>query len=72
MSDKMNDLFYVFGGDDSPSCPQCAKPMDLTGRRPSTLLGDAYECQKFTCRCGFEIERDADRALNSMTSKTTH
>lgn len=47
-------------------------PMRITANRPSTLLGEAYECQTFTCKFGFEIERDTGRAFARMTAKATH
>lgn len=73
MSDEKNHpTFYAFGTDDRPRCPQCGRRMHLTGRAPSSLLGDAYECREFTCICGFQIEQDADREAKSMTGKTAH
>ncbi len=72
MSDQANGLFYTFGSDDRPTCPQCARPMRLTGNRPSTLLGEDYDCHKFACKCGFEIERDTDRAVKLAAAATAH
>lgn len=42
------------------------------GEQAEHLLGEAYECQTFICKCGFEIERDTDRAFARMTAKATH
>ncbi len=65
MSDENNHpTFYSFGTDDRPRCPQCGKPMHLTGRGPSSALGGAYECKEFTCICGFQIEQESDPAAS--------
>ncbi len=72
MSDQANGLFYTFGSDDRPSCAQCTGPMRLSGNRPSTLLGEGYDCHKFTCECGFEIEVDTDRAVKLAAAPITH
>jgi hypothetical protein len=57
-----NDLvFYTFGAEVYPRCPQCGLLMHIEGRRPSVVLGDAYETQRFACECKFEMVRISDR-----------
>jgi hypothetical protein len=50
------------GAHQGPTCPACARTMNVTRRTPHPIYGDTYELQTFECRtCKLEIERSADR-----------
>ena len=51
-----------FGAHEGPTCPACARTMNVIRRTPHPIYGDTYELQTFECRtCKLEIERSADR-----------
>jgi hypothetical protein len=60
LAEENDPIFYTFGAEVYPRCSQCGLPMHMTEHRPSSLLGNAYETQRFACECKFEMVRDAD------------
>lgn len=67
LAEKNDPIFYTFGAEVYPRCPQCGLFMYMTGHRPSAVLGDNYETQRFACECKFEMVRDADCVARAIS-----
>ncbi len=70
-AEENDPIFYTFGVDVCPRCQHCGRLMHMTGHRPSVLLGDAYETQRFACECKSEMVRDADNTETIFETKNT-
>ncbi len=76
LAEESDPIFYVFGAEVFPRCPQCGLLMHIEGRRPSVVLEDAYETQHFACecnskRCAMRIMEAKHRARFDLMARTT-
>jgi hypothetical protein len=65
LAEQNDPVFHTFGAEVYPRCPQCGLLMHDSGRGPSVVLGDTYECERFACECKFEMVRSSDNERHS-------